>query len=50
MNDFAAGERYLNRVRSASVDGYIDEYHAFIERSREQFETAQTKLQALRAT
>lgn len=40
MNPFAAGERYLNRVWSASVDGYIDEAHEYIGRSREQFEAA----------
>lgn len=40
MNPFAAGERYLNRVWSASVDGYIDEAHEYVGRAREQFETA----------
>ena len=40
MNPFAAGERYLNRVWSASTDGYIDEAHAYLTRAREQFETA----------
>ena len=38
MSHFAAGERYLNRVWSCSVDGYIDEAHAYISRAREQFE------------
>ena len=38
MNHFAAGERYLNRVWSCSVDGYIDEAHNYITRAREQFE------------
>ena len=40
MNPFAAGERYLNRVWSASVDGYIDEAHEYVGRAREQFESA----------
>jgi hypothetical protein len=38
MSHFAAGERYLNRVWSCSVDGYIDEAHNYITRAREQFE------------
>ena len=48
MNPFAAGERHLNRVWSCSVDGYIDEAHAYIARSREQFLAAQEKLTTLR--
>jgi hypothetical protein len=39
MNPFAAGERYLNRVWSASADGYIDEAHAYATKAREQFES-----------
>ncbi len=38
MNRFAAGERYLNRVWSASTDGYIEEAHRYIERATRQFE------------
>ncbi len=38
MNEFAAGERYLNRVWSASVDGYIDECNTYLGRARAQFE------------
>ena len=34
MNPFSAGERYLNRVWSASVDGYIDECHAYVVKAR----------------
>jgi hypothetical protein len=45
MNRFAAGERYLNRVWSASTDGYVDEAHQFIERATEQLEET---LQAFR--
>jgi hypothetical protein len=47
MNEFAAGERYLNRVWSASVDGYIDEVREYIGRSRSQFEATREKLLAL---
>ena len=38
MNEFAAGERYLNRVWSASVDGYVDEIQAYVVKARSQFE------------
>ena len=37
MSHFAAGERYLNRVWSASADGYIDEVNAYLEKSHYQF-------------
>ncbi|MBN2295778.1 MAG: hypothetical protein JXM70_25325, partial [Pirellulales bacterium] len=37
MSGFAAGERYLNRVWSASADGYIDEVNEYIERAKDQF-------------
>lgn len=37
MSGFAAGERYLNRVWSASTDGYIDEVSNYLTRSLEQF-------------
>lgn len=40
MNRFAAGERALNRVWSASTDGYIDETHAYLEKSVTHFEDA----------
>lgn len=48
MNEFAAGERYLNRVWSASVDGYIDDVHEYLGRAKHQFEEARRKLQLLR--
>lgn len=48
MNDFAAGERYLNRVWSASIDGYIDEVREYVGRAREQFLAAHVKLAALK--
>ncbi len=47
MNPFSAGERYLNRVWSTSTDGYIDEAHEYLTRSREQFEEALAVLRGL---
>ncbi len=49
MNPFAAGERYLNRVWSASTDGYIDEAHAYVTKACEQFELALEILRGLEA-
>lgn len=40
MSAFAAGERYLNRVWSASTDGYEDEVRTYISRARQQFSEA----------
>lgn len=37
MSHFAAGERYINRVWSASTDGYVDEVRLYLERARDQF-------------
>ena len=37
MTSFAAAERYLNRVWSASADGYIDEVNVYRDKSCEQF-------------
>ena len=37
MSHFAAGERYINRVWSASTDGYVDEVRTYLERARDQF-------------
>lgn len=48
MNPFAAGERYLNRVWSASTDGYIDEAHTYVTKSHEQFELALEILRGLK--
>jgi hypothetical protein len=47
MNEFAAGERYLNRVWSASVDCYVDEAREYVGRAREQFERADRLLASL---
>ena len=40
MSNFAAGERYINRVWSASTDGYVDEVRMYLGRAREQFREA----------
>lgn len=47
MTHFAAGERYLNRVWSTAVDGYIDEAHEYLGRSRDQFAEALERLESL---
>jgi hypothetical protein len=48
MSHFAAAERYLNRVWSCAADGYIDEAHTYIGRSRVQFRDALASFEALR--
>ncbi|MHC4430323.1 MAG: hypothetical protein ACYS14_10955 [Planctomycetota bacterium] len=48
MSSFAAGERYLNRVWSASVDGYIDEVNAYLDKAREQFVETEQKVHRLK--
>lgn len=50
MSSFAAGERYLNRVWSASADGYIDEVNAYLEKSQAQFVESLDKIRRLRPT
>ena len=40
MSSFAAGERYLNRVWSASTDGYVDEVLSYVAKAHSQFEHA----------
>lgn len=49
MSAFAAGERYLNRVWSASADGYMDEAVSYLARALEQFQEAAGKLGKARA-
>jgi len=44
MSTFAAGERYLNRVWSASADGYIDEVNTYLEKAQEQFSESIDKI------
>ena len=40
MSSFAAGERYINRIWSASTDGYQDEVLKYVEKSLHQFHDA----------
>ena len=49
MSNFAAGERYINRVWSASTDGYVDEVRQYLERARTQFREAQEHFDELAA-
>jgi hypothetical protein len=42
MSSFAAGERYINRVWSASTDGYVDEVLDYLDRATRQFREART--------
>ena len=44
MSNFATGERYINRVWSASADGYDGEAATYLERAAGQFAEAQTQL------
>lgn len=48
MSNFAAGERYINRVWSASTDGYVDEVNAYIDRALSQFREAHMHFHELR--
>ncbi len=48
MSNFAGGERYLNRIWSASADGYIDEVNSVLEKALEQFKEAKEKLEAVK--
>ncbi len=47
MSIFSSGERHLNRVWSASADGYIHECHTYLEKARVQFSDALEKLNIL---
>lgn len=44
MSSFAAGERYINRVWSASADGYDEEANAYLKKAASQFAEAQKQL------
>jgi hypothetical protein len=46
MSDFAAGERYINRVWSASADGYDGEARNYLVRAAVQFRAAQQQLES----
>ena len=50
MSSFAAGERYLNRVWSASADGYIDEVNTYLEKAQEQFIESLEKIRSLKTS
>ncbi len=50
MTAFAAGERYLNRVWSASADGYIDEVNTYLEKAKTQFAETLTLIHHLQET
>lgn len=47
MSEFAAGERYVNRVWSASADGYNSEARTYLERAVRQFREAIKQLDAV---
>ncbi len=44
MSEFAAGERYVNRVWSSSADGYDEEAETYLRRAAQQFKDAQERL------
>lgn len=50
MSEFAAGERYVNRVWSSMADGYTDEANTYLGRAKSQFEDAQRLLIAAEHT
>lgn len=50
MSHYAAAERYLNRVWSASADGYIDEVNQYLDRAEEQFIESQKILENAKNT
>ena len=47
MSAFAAAERYLNRVWSASADGYRDEVNLYLDRACDQFKLSLDKIKEL---
>jgi hypothetical protein len=49
MSNFAAGERYINRVWSASTDGYVDEVNLYLGRALNQFREAHQHFNELRS-
>jgi hypothetical protein len=46
MSEFAAGERYVNRVWTSSADGYDAEASKYLARAAQQFKDAQAQLSA----
>lgn len=49
MSAFAAGERYINRVWTASADGYIDEVMRYLDKALRQFAEAREAFARQRA-
>jgi len=49
MSEFAAGERYINRVWTSSADGYDGEAQAYLHRAAAQFDHARQQLTAAAA-
>lgn len=47
MSPYAAGERHINRVWSASADGYVDEVREYLQKAAEQFAEALATLREL---
>lgn len=47
MSGFAAGERYINRVWSASTDGYVDEVTMYLGKAQQQFIEAKAQFDEL---
>ena len=47
MSSFAAGERYINRVWSASADNYVDEVNLYLDKAQAQFIEARDILKAV---
>jgi hypothetical protein len=48
MTEFALGERAINRMWSASADGYIDEVDSCLQRASTHLENALNRLRAIR--
>lgn len=46
MSSFAAGERYINRVWSASADGYDEEASTYLRKAASRFSDARAQLAA----
>lgn len=49
MSNFAAGERYINRIWSASTDGYVDEVNLYLDKALAQFTEALDHFNGLKA-
>ncbi len=47
MSAFAAGERYINRVWSASADSYVDEVMLYLDKAQNQFIEARDILKGI---